>query len=1193
MLLGSWRWVRLVHVATLGCLAFSLGCDNSPVPDARNADLRVGEEVFRMFCMRLARESHPSDPNGIRFVGLCEGTTTQVPADLAGTKLDALLARRPQTVAALDQVLGDAPVTKSASFEEDELQAFLSKLLPFYSGEKILPRSTQALAKVLTRLTDENDANSVEVLDTIARLSQRTGYRAPDRVLAALRPTLTYDRLDELTEALLDFVAEGGKGHDTFMGVLEAAALELAEPAEEDDDEPSTLRLALELLLTPDERFVQAESKALEPLPVLARDAEGNAISLGGDATPFLVAGRKDDSARDPVTTLALTSGAPAYETFDANQTALASLMRDSISLIRRGDDPRSTIEKLLRMTRPLLGPDAQLEQTFGSKTLRYTGPDAKHGPMADFVHSLTMLLKLPETRPLLEVVDQLLAQDESAATELIYAVLKIDAQSDVAGFDGGKLTEGNEFWDDLIQFGRRMIEERPGLLLDVLNATLDPRTVATGPVLAHQMQHKDLVRLASDDINSEVTTGCAPTNGAASAPAYCLPVDRALPDRGMNRSLFQRTLSLIHATYKAPNCNKEGATLTVKKPVETTFPNPPLGPLAPVLGLFGGGSGDCPSSPIAPPPATSYARCALIEQKNSTVTLMRAMLKQSKVVIKDPSVISCAKAVGTDAAKAQEEESGIVGFNLAPEVKPLSRFTYGTRNKFLTDLFEPLATVHGPSVNDFEPNAMYPLEVLDPAALIDGQPQSFLTASLPLLQAFDAHDTIDPNGDPVGSYFFAELLDLLHMHYSSQKPEPCPDAVVKDNEGCTQTVDPTAKFYSYGSNLVSYEPLLTWALLDQDLLGVLSRSTAALKRVTVDGRDGVQILDAFLQAVLMPQDGMRYRDGRAYAATNACAYQEDNGVPGCRDGKGRIIEGGVPPLYLLLDALRGIDAMWEQHPEQHALYLEVRSTLVDKLLDVDKAADGTTALKNRRAYALTRRALPFLLERIRAHEGDLDDWANGLVDRLADVLEHPLATRGMDLFDAFWENEAAGDEVARLLTYLLDEDTNPEAFTGAIVALADTLTFLDKDPNLTPAIRFAALGLAENAIDVVEGTAAAPDIAEGTVYRFLEATRAIANADQDASQLSAIAKLLRNAVLPLESDQLPELSGKSPLEVFIDVVAEVNRTDPTEPSDTPLSASDDRLVFEQLHDFLSSDQIGLERLYRVIENRQIQQDDQ
>ena len=42
-------------------------------------------------------------------------------------------------------------------------------------------------------------------------------------------------------------------------------------------------------------------------------------------------------------------------------------------------------------------------------------------------------------------------------------------------GFKPGPLSlKPDEFWDDLIQFGQRMVTERPGLWADVLNATLE-----------------------------------------------------------------------------------------------------------------------------------------------------------------------------------------------------------------------------------------------------------------------------------------------------------------------------------------------------------------------------------------------------------------------------------------------------------------------------------------------------------------------------------------------------------------------------------------------------------------------------------------------------------------------------------------------------------------------------------------------
>ena len=68
----------------------------------------------------------------------------------------------------------------------------------------------------------------------------------------------------------------------------------------------------------------------------------------------------------------------------------------------------------------------------------------------------------------------------------------------------------------------------------------------------------------------------------------------------------------------------------------------------------------------------------------------------------------------------------------------------------------------------------------------------------------------------------------------------------------------------------------------------------------------------------------------------------------------------------------------------------------------------------------------------------------------------------------------------------------------------------------------------------------------------------------------------------------LADKSGQSPLEEFIDSSAEVNRKDPSESRDKPLSADDYRAVFEQLHVFLTDPDRGMERLYKVIQGRDL-----
>jgi hypothetical protein len=85
---------------------------------------------------------------------------------------------------------------------------------------------------------------------------------------------------------------------------------------------------------------------------------------------------------------------------------------------------------------------------------------------------------------------------------------------------------------------------------------------------------------------------------------------------------------------------------------------------------------------------------------------------------------------------------------------------------------------------------------------------------------------------------------------------------------------------------------------------------------------------------------------------------------------------------------------------------------------------------------------------------------------------------------------------------------------------------------------------------------------------------------DIDVKRPSTTAKLLQNLV----SDSMGD--GSTPLEVLLDAIAEVERVDPTKPSDAPLDRADLKKVIGSLHNFMTDEERGLERLYSVIEHR-------
>lgn len=60
---------------------------------------------------------------------------------------------------------------------------------------------------------------------------------------------------------------------------------------------------------------------------------------------------------------------------------------------------------------------------------------------------------------------------------------------------------------------------------------------------------------------------------------------------------------------------------------------------------------------------------------------------------------------------------------------------------------------------------------------------------------------------------------------------------------------------------------------------------------------------------------------------------------------------------------------------------------------------------------------------------------------------------------------------------------------------------------------------------------------------------------------------------------------GKTPLEVMIDAIAEVNRLDPTRPPEERLANPDYRNISDNVSDFLLNKERGLEQFYEVVRN--------
>src|SRR5690606_39063263 len=83
-----------------------------------------------------------------------------------------------------------------------------------------------------------------------------------------------------------------------------------------------------------------------------------------------------------------------------------------------------------------------------------------------------------------------------------------------------------------------------------------------------------------------------------------------------------------------------------------------------------------------------------------------------------------------------------------------------------------------------------------------------------------------------------------------------------------------------------------------------------------------------------------------------------------------------------------------------------------------------------------------------------------------------------------------------------------------------------------------------------------------------------------DPNQVLAVA--LGHLVTPIEDG---DFRGQTPLEVIIDVIADVNREDPTQPYEGTLAKEDYASVSQNVVEFLTDKERGLEQFYEVIRN--------
>ncbi len=418
-------------------------------------------------------------------------------------------------------------------------------------------------------------------------------------------------------------------------------------------------------------------------------------------------------------------------------------------------------------------------------------------------------------------------------------------------------------------------------------------------------------------------------------------------------------------------------------------------------------------------------------------------------------------------------------------------------------------------------------LEARHPGTIFAWELYDFFDNMRPIFKAFSDHGRLD---------LLVDLMSTMHLHWSS----PASDT--------TQSSDPSAPAWAKQSGAVRFEELTARALTEGDIIGRLADVVHAARLADLDGTTGEDVLVDLPRQLFLPEwnEDLRLQNGSAVFVKN--------------DGAGIVTP--LAPVWLFLHGTRLLDKATDaMSPQAHTAWKGASDALAEQFLGTRDYMGGKQ-FTDGRARAIVQAALAFADERLVAHwsAGDVEAWADDLAPSAERALAHPAVASGLHLAQALVDTPAARTEVEAFVSYLVDALRPQATFDATLTSLADLLQVVDAGADLKPVLRQLA-----PLVDPEGGVA-------DDMVTFLDRMQAL-------DDKGVLPKLLAGLVV-----RRSDGSGETPLEAMIDIAAEVNRAEPG--AGGPLSAEDIVAVLGALHDTLTDDTRGLERLYKLIEER-------
>lgn len=472
-----------------------------------------------------------------------------------------------------------------------------------------------------------------------------------------------------------------------------------------------------------------------------------------------------------------------------------------------------------------------------------------------------------------------------------------------------------------------------------------------------------------------------------------------------------------------------------------------------------------------------------------------------------------------------------------------------------------------------------------------------FYNAITPLVSAFAVAKNPMTGNPRHREDLFIALMNVLHKHWQSAA-----GAAATPNE-CALAVDSTGKATSSCSQdgADSYEPLLA-QIFSSDMLTAVHDFVKIVEGISIPtcakgdpttgactmagpSTDGITILANATRALVDP------------ARAKAVKLVDRHGNPTSRRNDGTT-NPQVTPIYLVLEALDEIDQAFAAYAQSNpndtgrqAQWRQARSQLVDQFLSVNGENTKTQSFKD----PSLQKILPILIDTLRGQVAahcpgppyGACPWARQqLAQNAATTIGGPTFASTVDVTEAIRKNDGGRAELEKLLTYLLDAGSNNDALAEFLATADDMIQVMRDDANLVPLYHVLATAAARTTTDangnvqrgVVDATTALLSKIAGHAY--VPGTNVeLCSSEIDPEGLVNIA--LANMVTPMK-----DANGnptQTPLEVFLDAIADVNRVSPGTAG--PMQGTDLANAANELSEFFLDPQRGLEQYYAIVRN--------